>query len=386
MDTTQVWAEIDLTAIAANVRALKSLIGPDCTLMAVVKANGYGHGMVEVAQTALANGAGALGVARVEEALTLRRQGVAAPVLVLGYTPPDYFSELLDFDIAAAICDYDQAVALSALAEADGRRIRSHINIDTGMGRLGIVAGSNDGVNPDSLRDVCALGELSGLQLEGLYTHFATADEADKSAAEAQYSLFQSFLNALTERDEAHAFDPWALTCHAANSAALIDMPETHLGMVRAGIAIYGLYPSAEVDRQKLALTPAMSLKTRIVQLKQVPAGFSVSYGATYKTCRPTTLAVVPAGYADGYSRHFSSSGHMLVAGQKVPVVGRVCMDLTVLDVGEVPSVAVGDEVVIFGTQGDAHIPVDDLADQLGTINYEVVSTVTDRVPRIYFR
>ncbi len=378
--TTQIWAEIDLQAIAANVNGLKALVGPKCDLMAVVKADGYGHGISEVSRVALKNGATALGVARPEEAVFLRQQGIMAPILILGYTPPESFADMLAFDISATIFSYEQAAALSAAAAGAGKRVRSHLKLDTGMGRLGITVAGSRGIDPESIRISEALAALPGLQLEGVYTHFATADSESKSGAKTQFALFQEFIRVLKEDGLQN------LTRHAANSAAVIDMPETHLDMVRCGIAIYGLYPSAAVDRRQLALKPAMTLKTRIIQVKQVPEGFPVSYGATYKTDCPTTLAVVPAGYADGYNRQFSSCGRMLVAGQRVPVVGRVCMDLTVLDVGQLPSVSVGDEVVIFGAQGRERLDVADMAAQLGTISYEVISTITERVPRIYLQ
>jgi len=384
-DDIQTWAEIDRQAIADNVRGLKAIVGRDCDLMAVVKADGYGHGMIEVSRIALKNGATTLGVARVEEGVTLRQAGVTAPILVLGYIPLDCGTMLLDFDLTTTIGDVTQAMALSDVVAAAGKQARAHLKIDTGMGRLGLLAGDSDSgsVHPDSVEAVKIMAGLPGLQIEGVYTHFAAADSADKRDAQRQYALFQSFLEAL----QSAGCGQWKR--HAANSAAIIDMPETHLDMVRAGISIYGLYPSAEVNRQQLSLIPAMTLKTRIIQLKQVPAGFSVSYGATYKTPRATTLAVVPIGYADGYSRKLSSCGRMLVDGKKAPIVGRVCMDLTILDVGHlVDTVSVGDEVVVFGYQpgpwGSAYLPVDDIAEQLKTINYEVVSTITERVPRIY--
>jgi alanine racemase len=370
------WAEIDLSAVARNVRSLKTLVGENCRLMAVVKADGYGHGLFRVAGTALDNGASALGVARIEEGIRLREQGVRAPILVMGYTPARLCREMIDHDLAQTVWSADDARALSEGAVAAGAAISVHFKVDTGMGRLGkdIVTGGM----AEAVREAVAVNDLPGVALTGVYTHFAAADDADKTYTGTQTDLFSRFVT------QAQAAGLSSIIRHAANSAAIIDLPAAHFDMVRAGIAIYGLYPSTAVNRRRVALQPAMTLKTRVIQLKQVPAGTKVSYGATYTTPRPTTLAVVPIGYAEGYNRLLSSRGHMLVNGRRAPVVGRVCMDLTVLDVGGIEGVRVEDEVVVFGKQGGEQIAVEEIAAALNTINYEVVTTVTDRVPRVY--
>lgn len=374
------WAEIDLSAIARNVRSLKALTGDNCRLMAVVKADGYGHGMCRVAATALENGASALGVDRVEEGVRLREYGLGAPILVMGYTPARFGGEIIANDLIQTVWSEDDARALSEGAAAAGATIPVHFKVDTGMGRLGKHIATADAPADlgEAVREAVAINDLPGISLEGIYTHFASADDSDKTYTRAQMDLFLRLVN------QAEAAGLPSLLRHAANSAALIDLPATHLDLVRAGIAIYGLYPSAAVSRQRVSLQPAMTLKTRIVQLKRVPAGTRVSYGGDYTTPRPTTLAVVPMGYADGYNRRLSSRGHMLVSGKKAPVVGRVCMDLTVLDVGGIEGVAVEDEVVVFGKQNEAQITADDIAAMLNTINYEIVCTLTDRVPRVY--
>ena len=254
------------------------------------------------------------------------------------------------------------------------------------MGRLGLVAPdllpekSIRETNPNPFDVVEKVAKLKGLKVEGLFTHFATADSADKNYANRQLEIFLEFLHQL---ERAGIKPP---LCHAANSAALIEMPASHLDMVRPGIATYGLDPSDEINKDKANLKPVMSLKSRIIHLKKVSTGFNVSYGITYQTEKPTTIATVPVGYADGLNRWFSSHGRMIVHGQKVPIIGRVCMDLTMLDVGEISNVGMEDEVVIFGRQGNASITADDLASELNTINYEIVSTVMARVPRIYVR
>ncbi|MEW6077632.1 MAG: alanine racemase [Thermodesulfobacteriota bacterium] len=369
------WAEIDLTAIARNVRSLKNFIGSDCRLMAVVKADGYGHGMGRVAKTALENGASALAVARIEEGIGLREMGVAAPILVLGYTPARLCRELIGHDLIQTVWSEDDARAFSREAAAAGRTLAVHFKVDTGMGRLGksLVSGET----AEAVREMRAVNDLPGISLQGVYTHFSSADEADKTGAAGQLALFSRLTEALP------AAGLSSLLRHAANSAAIIDLPSSHLDMVRAGIAMYGLYPSAAVSR-RVSLEPAMALKTRVIQLKPVAAGTAVSYGATYITPRATVLAIVPIGYAEGYNRLLSSRGHMLVRGRRAPVVGRVCMDLTVLDVGGIEGVRVEDEVVVFGRQGEEQITVDEIAAALNTINYEVVTAVTDRVPRVY--
>jgi alanine racemase len=386
VDKPLTWAEIDLNAYAHNIRELRRITKPDAVLMAVVKANGYGHGAAEVAREALRQGAAWLGVARIDEAVDLRRAGLEAPILVMGYTPAELAQQLIEFDLAQTVYNYANAETLSSLAAKLGKKISVHIKIDSGMGRLGLVTRAllpEEAIrktHPDPVDTVEKIARLKGLDFQGVFTHFATADSADRTYAERQLEIFLDFLHQL---DHAGFRPPIR---HAANSAALIEMPASHLDMVRPGIATYGLKPSGEINKGKAILKPVMSLKSRIIHLKKVSAGFNVSYGITYQTERPTTIATVPVGYADGLNRLFSSRGRMMVHGQIVPIIGRVCMDLTMLDVGDVADVRIEDEVVVFGRQGNASITADELASQLNTINYEVVSNVTARVPRVYVR
>jgi alanine racemase len=385
LDTSLIWAEIDLKAIAHNVAELRRITQPESRLMAVVKANGYGHGAIEVAQCALKNGAAALGVARIEEGIQIREAGIRAPVLIFGYTLPQHAADLLEYDLNPCVYKATSARKLSGKAASLGKKIRAHLKVDTGMGRLGQLPQNFDpensaAINADALEETLTIAGLEGLELEGICTHFATADSSDKSYAEKQLHLFKNYLKRLHQV----GFNPSVI--HAANSAALIDMPQSHFDMVRPGIAIYGLYPSDEVQRNKVSLKPAMALKARIIHLKKVPAGFKVSYGSTHETRKPTTIATVAVGYADGLSRLLSSRGQMLVHGQRVPIIGRVCMDLTMLDVGSVENVQVGDEVVIFGRQGNETLTVDEMAVLRNTINYEIATTITARVPRIYLK
>jgi alanine racemase len=379
-----IWAEIDLNAIAHNVRELRRRTDPRAKVMAVVKANGYGHGAVEVARTALANGAEWLGVARLPEGIALREAGFDAPIMVFGCTPPADAGRLVDLDLRQSVYSLETARAYSDAASARGRRIRVHLKVDTGMGRLGIVPAALSGqdaghaVGDGFIREATAIARLPGIAAEGIFTHFAAADSADTSFARRQLALFMEVLSALKANGLEFAVR------HAANSAGVIALPEAHLDLVRPGIALYGLKPSEEIDLTGISLKPAMALKTRIIHLKAVPAGTAISYGMTYRTPHPTVIATIPAGYADGYRRLFSSRGAMLVRGRRVPVVGRVCMDLTMLDVGAVPDVRTEDEVVILGRHGDESISADDLARELGTITYEIVCDLSARVPRVY--
>ena len=384
METPLIWAEVDLDAIAHNISALRRLTAPPTRFMAVVKANAYGHGAVAVAWQALAVGADWLGVARLEEGVQLRQAGIRAPILVFGYTPPEAAGTLLANDLTATVYSFETACAYSQAACATDRTLRVHLKVDTGMGRLGLspevfnFSPTGKAVSGNPVFAVEAIAHLPGIELEGVYTHFAAADHADKRYTLAQLERFTDFL------DHLHFAGLNIPIRHAANSAALIELPETHLDMVRCGVALYGLYPSDEVDRGRIALKPAMSLKTRVIQVKRVPAGFHVSYGMTYTTEGPTVIATVAAGYADGLSRRLSSTGQMLVGGKRAPIAGRVCMDLTMLDAGPDAKVAVGDEAVIFGRQADAELSADEVAATLGTINYEVVTTVGARVPRVH--
>ena len=384
MDSPLVWAEVDLKAIAHNIRELRRITNPKARFMAVVKANAYGHGIVEVARLSLVKGAEVLGVANTDEGIQLRKAGIDAPVLIFGYTPPMHVRKLIEFDLTQTVYSYETSRELSQAAIAYGEKIKVHIKVDTGMGRLGILPdclrlSEYDRKGKDSsVSEVKSISRLNMLEIEGIYTHFATADNSDGFYAGKQFKIFMDFLNQL------RIIGMEIPVTHAANSAAIINMPETHLDMVRAGISIYGLYSSEGVNRNIIKLKPAMELKTKVIHLKKVPAGFKVSYGITYETEKPTTIATVPIGYADGLNRLLSSKGRMLVCGHSAPIVGRVCMDMTMLDVGNISEIATGEEVVVFGKQDNASITIDEIASSINTINYEVVSTIMERLPRIY--
>jgi alanine racemase len=375
-----------LAVIAANVRELRRITRPDARLLVAVKANAYGHGLVAVARRAIESGADALGVARLHEAITLREAGLSAPILVLGYTSPDSVATLVRHDITQTLYAVETARAYAERIGQTGGRLKVHLKVDSGMGRLGILPGARRYAPPGidvtgtAVKEILEIARLQEVELEGVFTHFASADSADKTYAEQQFTVYLDFLDRLQRA----GFE--IPVRHAANSGAIIDMPHTHLDMVRAGISLYGLYPSDEVDQSKITLVPAMSLKSRIIHLKAVPAGFAVSYGMTHTTEKPTTIATIPVGYADGYNRRLSNRGCMLVNGVRAPIVGRVCMDLTMLDVGHISDVNLEDEVVIIGQQGTESVTADEIAGMLGTINYEVTSAITARVPRVYLK
>jgi len=385
LDHPITWAEIDLQAYAHNIKELKRISRPSARLMAVVKANGYGHGAVEVAREALQNGAQYLGVARINEAVPLRAAGLEAPILIFGYSSPDIAPSLIEHDLTQSVYSLSTASALSENAARQGKKIKVHLKVDSGMGRLGFLLDAKNNTADDipaqdPLAEIEAITRLPGLTVEGIFTHFATADSADKSYANLQLDRFMDLLTRLKKE----GLQPPLR--HAANSAALIDMPDSHLDMVRPGIATYGLHPSDEVNKSNVDLKPVMTLKSKIIHLKRVAPGFNISYGITFQTKNPTTIATVPVGYADGFNRLLSSRGYMLVHGRRVPVVGRVCMDLTMLDVGAISGVALEDEVVVFGKQGNGAVTADEIASSLDTINYEIVSSITGRVPRVYLK
>ncbi len=381
MDYPLVYARIDLNAVEYNILALKKLTGTNVKFMAVVKADAYGHGAVRVAERAIQTGAEWLGVARLNEAEELRRAGIGVPILIFGFTHPFLVKKIADLDLTPTIYSFEMADELSRQAVKKGVRIKAHLKIDTGMGRVGMLPDSRKIPsihNIPNTTEIKKILSLSNFELDGIYTHFASADSHDKSYAEYQLKVFSSLLGDL--KKEKIEFN----IRHAANSAAIIELPESHFDMVRAGIAMYGLYPSNEVDKTKIHLKPAMELCSIVTQAKKVPKGFKVSYGMTYETECKTTIASVPIGYADGFSRSLSSKGFMLVKGRRAPIAGRVCMDQTLIDVGHIPGVKTGDEVVIMGAQKNQMISADEIARIIGTINYEVVSSLTARVQKIY--
>lgn len=364
--TRSVWAEVNIQDIAFNTQQIRRLIG-DSQLMAVVKANAYGHGALEVAHTVLANGASWLAVAIPEEGVRLRRAGIAAPILVLGAVSPEEVEVCVAKDLAVTLYEQQTAHILANAARKLQKTAKVHVKVDTGMSRLGI---------PDSaaVEFIRRVMRLPGIEVQGVFTHFADAENPNQEYLRWQWQRFERVLAAL-KREGIH------IPCrHAANTAAALFFPQSHLDMVRVGLALYGMYPD---DRRPISLKPALALKTRIAALKRVPAGTAVSYGCSYVTWKDTTLAILPIGYADGLSRKLSNKGHVLIGGKACPIVGKVTMDHTIVDVGDLP-VSVGDEVVLIGSSGQAQITADHWAKWMDTINYEVTCLISSRVERVY--
>jgi len=353
------WVEIDLDAIAQNVRNIKTLIGEKIELMAVVKGNAYGHDILEISSIVLKNGANRLAVARLEEGIFLRKVGITVPILVLGLTPEQQVELLVSYNITPTVCRYETIEKLSKFAVKEDKTAKIHIKVDTGMGRIGIF--------PKHVLDfVTKVKAFKNIEIEGIFTHFSVADEKNKNYTETQFKKFTEVLTILEKEGIEIPIK------HVGNSATFLDFPHMWLDLVRPGISIFGLYPSTEVQKT-VKLIPAHSFKTRIIFLKELPVGESIGYGRTFTTKRRTKVASLPVGYADGYNRHLSNQGEVLVRGRRFPVIGRVCMDQCMIDVTNLPQVEVGDEVVLWGRQGQEEITVEEIADKIGTINYEIV-------------
>jgi len=382
LDDVLTWAEIDLDAITFNAAGLKARAGGQAELMVAVKANGYGHGAVQVARAAMAGGATRLAVHRTLEGVQLRQAGITATILIMGYTLPAESEQIVRWNLTPTVNSKPQAEALAAAAVAQGKTLPVHVKVDTGMGRYGLLPEEV----LDFVRFLAGLAWVSGdpqpgkgLMLEGLYTHHAVADLADKSFTHHQFNIYTDVVKQL----EGAGFT-FPLK-HVCNSATTLDLPEMAWNMVRCGIALYGLRPSDEVA-PAIPLRPALTLKSRVARVRTLPAGASISYGRTYITDRATRVALVPVGYGDGYHRLLSNRAAVLIHGQRARIVGRVCMDQFVVDVDRIPGVQLHDEVVLVGRQGEGHIPAEEVARWAETINYEVTTSLLPRVVRIYLR
>lgn len=363
------WAEIDLSAVRDNLANLRGMLDGSVSIMAVVKANAYGHGLCQVSDVMVKGGVSYLGVATVDEAITLRKSGIKAPILVLGSVLAEEAKAAIENDVTLTLCNRGLLGAIKSEAEKLKVRPKVHIKIDTGMGRIGVWY-------EEALPFIKEVSSVKDIDLEGIYTHFSSAAR-DKLFTRMQLAFFEDLLEDVASSGIDVKYK------HAANSIAIVDWKKSHMNLVRPGILFYGVYPK-ESFRKNLKLKPVMNLKTKIVYLKDTPAGRSISYGRTYITQKDTKIATIPIGYADGYGRILSNKAQALVKGQYVRIVGIVTMDQTLLDVGDVKDVEVGDEVVLIGKQGDSEVSVETIAKLAGTIPYEILANITDRVPRIY--
>ena len=364
-------ARIDLSAIRKNIETVQALNPPDRKTLLVIKADAYGHGAVTLAEK-LADLTDYFGVAEIDEAVELRRSGVTKPILILGYTDETEYEDLIRYDITQAVFDVEKCRSLSLLAEKMGKKARVHIKVDSGMHRIGFQA------DEEGIAQAEQLFDLPGLSVEGIFTHFARADEKDKSSARKQYEAFSHFVRALEEKGHDVGIR------HMDNSAGAMELHSEGFDMMRLGIVIYGLYPSEEMDKEAVPITPAMSLISHITHIKTLPAGCGISYGHTFVTEHDTRVATVSAGYADGYPRAQSGRGRVLIRGEYAPILGRVCMDQFMVDVSHIPAAEVGDEVTLFGRDGENFISVEEVAEPAVSFNYELVCNVARRVPRVY--
>lgn len=369
----RVYAAIDLDCIEENILAMQKNVGTGTKMAAVLKTDGYGHGAIPIAKT-IKNLVDFFAVATIDEALNIRRHGLKHPILILGFLPEDRIVDAIKNDIRPAVFTMDIAEKISEKAVKLGVKAPIHIKVDTGMGRIGYAA------TEQSEEEVLRISRLPGIEVEGIFTHFASSDSADKTMTARQYQMFCRFISALEEKGLHIPIK------HCDNSAGIIDMPEDSMDMVRAGISLYGLYPSGEVNQKTVALRPALSMKSHIIYLKEVEAGEGISYGSTFVTTRKTKVATIPVGYGDGYQRNLSNKGDVLIRGQRARIIGRVCMDQFMVDVTDLEGVCEGDEVTLIGQDGTERITVEELADLAGTFHYEFICDIGKRVPRIFYR
>ncbi len=374
METEAKWAEIDLDALTYNMKNIRQKVGEKVKICAVVKANAYGHSVEDLAEIMKEAGADQFAVSSLDEALELRQYEPDTDILVLGNIPYGTEEISVEADLQHAVTSLEKARLLSEAAVKTGRTVRIHIKADTGMTRIGL---SPDDEGAD---EAAAIAALPGVRIEGLFTHFATADERDKTRAVRQHRRFLEFSEKLHER----GIHPEIV--HAANSAAIMEMPETYHDMVRPGIILYGIYPSAECDRDQLDLRPVMSFKTRIVHVKTLKEEREISYGGHYTSAPGDQIGTIAAGYADGYTRAQSGRAEVLFRGKRVKVLGNICMDQCMIDLNGFEDVKIGEEVVLFGRQGDEYISADEVGERYHTIGYEVVCAVNRRVPRFFIR
>lgn len=364
--------EINLDNIAHNFLEVKRIIHNKTKIMSIVKANAYGHGSIECAKIFIKNGTDYLGVSTLSEGIELRKAKIEAKILLLNYTPKENFDKLIEYNLIPSIYNYKDAEALSKLATNMNKTAMIHINIDTGMTRLGFLP------NEESIMDIERISLLPNISIDGIYSHFVKADETDKTYSREQYNKFLKVIKKLVDRGIDIGIR------HISSSAAIIDLPEYNLDMVRPGIMLYGHYPSNEVNQNILSLKPTMTLKATISNIKSVPRGTGISYNHIFITERESIIATLPLGYADGFSRRYVGKGKVFVKDRCVPIVGRICMDQMMIDITNISDVAIGDEVVLIGYDNLEYPTIEELALIFGTINYEILCSIGRRIPRVY--
>lgn len=371
---SRVYATVNLDAVASNMRSMRDNLPASTLIMGSVKADGYGHGSVPVAKTIEPYVFG-YAVATIDEGIILRRHGINKTILILGVTHESRYEDLLRYDIRTAMFQYEKAKKLSDLALKQGKKAVVHLALDTGMSRISMKA------DREHAKEAAAIAALEGIEVEGLFTHFARADETDKSAYEEQYRRYKEFLGYLKELGVKIPIR------HCSNSAGIVESLESnHMDMVRAGIAIYGMYPSDEVDHNSVKLTPAMEIKSCITYIKEIEAGTAVSYGGTFVADHTMKVATIPVGYGDGYVRSLSGKGDVLIHGKRAAILGRICMDQFMVDVTDIPDVQEDDEVTLLGSDGAECITMEELAEKSGGFHYEMICDIGKRIPRVYLK
>lgn len=371
---SRVYATVNLDAVASNMRSMRDNLPASTLIMGSVKADGYGHGSVPVAKTIEPYVFG-YAVATIDEGIILRRHGINKTILILGVTHESRYEDLLRYDIRTAMFQYEKAKKLSDLALKQGKKAVVHLALDTGMSRIGMKA------DREHAKEAAAIAALEGIEVEGLFTHFARADETDKSAYEEQYRRYKEFLGYLKELGVKIPIR------HCSNSAGIVESLESnHMDMVRAGIAIYGMYPSDEVDHNSVKLTPAMEIKSCITYIKEIEAGTAVSYGGTFVADHTMKVATIPVGYGDGYVRSLSGKGDVLIHGKRAAILGRICMDQFMVDVTDILDVQEDDEVTLLGSDGAECITMEELAEKSGGFHYEMICDIGKRIPRVYLK
>ena len=372
---SRVCAYIDLDAVLYNMESMHKNISEDTKIMAVIKTDGYGHGAVEIAkQLEQVEYVYGYAVATVEEGLILRRNGLTKPILILGYVFPEHYEEVIRADIDPTVFTMEMAKELSVAAARAGKNCRIHFAIDTGMSRIGYQ------VTPEAADEMSQIAKLPHIIVEGIFTHFSKADEADKTATYEQISKFRKMIALLEERGISVPIR------HCSNSAGIVEIPEANMDMVRAGITLYGMWPSEEVDKSKIDIKPVLSLKSHVAYVKKLEAGRKISYGGTFQTTRESLIATIPVGYGDGYCRGLSNKGRVLIHGKPAPICGRVCMDQFMVDVTDIPETAIGDEVTLVGTDGENTITMEELGTLSGRFNYEFACDLGKRIPRVFYK